>query len=127
MYFDDLSGDEQRHYFKKFVIAWNNKSLPGGKSSGNVVANLFQKLILNFCCCNFVSDKFYKGIDHSQLEHTQRTKFTWGFSKRLNEKDTLDLESARDSVDTQTFHQKADIAFAAAAAADTSKARPTTV
>jgi hypothetical protein len=66
VYFDELTGDEQKNYFKKFVVAWNSRALP---------------------------ERFYKGIDHSKLSTAQRTTFQWGFAKKLNENTVMQLES----------------------------------
>jgi hypothetical protein len=78
IYFDDLNADEGRTWFKQFVVAWNTGKL---------------------------ASKFYKGMDHSQQSAAERTKFKWGFAKKMSEDDVDKLSSARDSVDTQTFHQ----------------------
>jgi hypothetical protein len=78
IYFDDLNADEGRTWFKQFVVAWNTGKL---------------------------ASKFYKGIDHSQQSAAERTKFKWGFAKKMTDDDVDALSSARDSVDTQTFHQ----------------------
>ncbi|CDS09705.1 hypothetical protein LRAMOSA02382 [Lichtheimia ramosa] len=71
-YFNDLDAEKARHYFKKFVKAWNRDEL---------------------------EEKYYRGINSAQLSSTDNTGYKWSFAKKL---DQHELDTVRDSVDTMT-------------------------
>lgn len=74
-YFEDLSSDDARRYFKKFVRAWNDFEL---------------------------DESYYKGIRSSQLSSKETTKYQWAFAKKIGRDDQNRVESIRDSIDTMT-------------------------
>ncbi|KAF9576817.1 hypothetical protein EC968_003324 [Mortierella alpina] len=74
-YFEDMSADDTRRYFKKFVRAWNNFDL---------------------------DESYYKGIRSAQLSSKGTTKYQWGFVKKIAQEDKDRVESVRDSIDTMT-------------------------
>ncbi|KAF9201727.1 hypothetical protein BGZ49_008065 [Haplosporangium sp. Z 27] len=74
-YFEDLSADESRRYFRKFVRAWNDFDL---------------------------DESYYKGIRSSQLHSKDLTKYQWGFAKKIGKEDQNRVEAIRDSIDTMT-------------------------
>ncbi|KAI9496523.1 hypothetical protein BDB00DRAFT_971624 [Zychaea mexicana] len=71
-YFGDLDADDARHYFKKFVKAWNRHDL---------------------------DEKYYKGINSAQLSSSETTGYRWSFAKQL---DQHEIDRIRDNVDTLT-------------------------
>ncbi|KAG2175185.1 hypothetical protein INT44_007673 [Umbelopsis vinacea] len=75
-YFNELTSEDARYYFGKFVKAWNNFEL---------------------------DQKYYEGITPAQLSSQDSTRYKWGFSKNV---DQHELDSIRDSVDTMTNSQK---------------------
>ncbi|KAI8578471.1 hypothetical protein K450DRAFT_246986 [Umbelopsis ramanniana AG] len=75
-YFNELSSEDARYYFGKFVKAWNNFEL---------------------------DQKYYEGITSAQLSSQDTTRYKWGFSRNV---DQHELDSIRDSVDTMTNSQK---------------------
>ncbi|KAF9357430.1 hypothetical protein BGX26_003714 [Mortierella sp. AD094] len=74
-YFEDLSADDARRYFKKFVRAWNDFDL---------------------------DESYYKGIRTSQMQSKDLTKYKWGFAKKIGKDDQNKVEAIRDSIDTMT-------------------------
>ncbi|KAF9980547.1 hypothetical protein BGZ75_008318 [Mortierella antarctica] len=74
-YFEDMSADDTRRYFRKFVRAWNNFEL---------------------------DESYYKGIRSAQLSGKGTTKYQWGFAKKIAQEDKDRVESVRDSIDTMT-------------------------
>lgn len=58
---------------------------------------------------------YYKGIPEHVLEQTKRTKHTWGFVKKLDEKEVFALATARDSVGVAT--RKSDLLVSSSSAA----------
>ncbi|KAI7823507.1 hypothetical protein BC939DRAFT_410924 [Gamsiella multidivaricata] len=74
-YFEDLSADEARRYFRKFVRAWNDFDL---------------------------DESYYKGIRSSQLSSKDTTKYKWKFTKKINQADLDKVEAIKDSIDTMT-------------------------
>ncbi|KAF9962046.1 hypothetical protein BGZ70_008143 [Mortierella alpina] len=74
-YFEDMSADDTRRYFRKFVRAWNNFAL---------------------------DESYYKGIRSAQLSSKGTTKYQWGFAKKIAQEDKDRVESVRDSIDTMT-------------------------
>ncbi|KAH8551571.1 hypothetical protein BGW37DRAFT_467534 [Umbelopsis sp. PMI_123] len=75
-YFNELSSEDTRYYFGKFVKAWNNFEL---------------------------DQKYYEGITSAQLSSQDSTRYKWNFAKNV---DQHELDSIRDSVDTMTNSQK---------------------
>ncbi|KAG2221024.1 hypothetical protein INT45_009273 [Circinella minor] len=71
-YFGDLDSNDARHYFKKFVKAWNRHDL---------------------------EEKYYKGINSSQLQSSDSTGYRWSFAKKL---DLFEQDRIRDNVDSLT-------------------------
>ncbi|KAF9950998.1 hypothetical protein BGZ72_007441 [Mortierella alpina] len=74
-YFEDMSADDTRRYFRKFVRAWNSFDL---------------------------DESYYKGIRSAQLSSKGTTKYQWGFAKKIAQEDKDRVESVRDSIDTMT-------------------------
>ncbi|KAF9205116.1 hypothetical protein BGZ59_000676 [Podila verticillata] len=74
-YFEEMTADETRRYFKKFVKAWNNFDL---------------------------DESYYKGIRSSQISNKGSTKYKWGFAKNIAKEDQNQVDSVRDSIDTMT-------------------------
>ncbi|KAI1296373.1 hypothetical protein EDD11_007359 [Mortierella claussenii] len=74
-YFEDLSADDARRYFRKFVRAWNDFDL---------------------------DESYYKGIRSSQMASKDLTKYQWGFAKKIDKVDQSKVEAIRDSIDTMT-------------------------
>ncbi|KAI8347633.1 hypothetical protein EDC96DRAFT_521102 [Choanephora cucurbitarum] len=71
-YFDELSSKDTRYYFKKFVKKWNSHEL---------------------------EEKYYKGLNSTQLDASDSTRYKWSFAKHL---DKMEMDSIRDSVDSMT-------------------------
>ncbi|KAG1474796.1 hypothetical protein G6F56_000131 [Rhizopus delemar] len=77
-YFDELNSKDARHYFKKFVKKWNRNELEG---------------------------KYYKGLNSSQLDSSDVTRYKWSFAKSL---DKMEMDTIRDSVDSMTSRNSGD-------------------
>ena len=75
-YIDELSSEEARRLFAKFVKKWN-----GGE----------------------LSSKFYVGVPAAQAV---RTRHQWGFAASLSESDQLTLDRTKDGVDSATQQQQ---------------------
>ncbi|KAG0012489.1 hypothetical protein BGZ81_001562 [Podila clonocystis] len=58
-YFEEMTADETRRYFKKFVKAWNNFHL---------------------------DESYYKGIRSSQISNKGSTKYKWDFAKKIGKR-----------------------------------------
>ncbi|KAK0473051.1 hypothetical protein IW261DRAFT_1505511 [Armillaria novae-zelandiae] len=71
-YFDELSGERARSYFRKFVKAWNRGKL---------------------------SKKLYAGVDSSSIPATSQTSYKWSFASKS---DGQALRAARESVGAAT-------------------------
>ncbi|KAK0500904.1 hypothetical protein EDD18DRAFT_1307457 [Armillaria luteobubalina] len=71
-YFDELSGERARSYFRKFVKAWNRGKL---------------------------SKKLYAGVDSSSISATSQTSYKWSFASKS---DGEALRAARESVGAAT-------------------------
>ncbi|KAK0184623.1 hypothetical protein F5146DRAFT_231805 [Armillaria mellea] len=71
-YFDELSGERARSYFRKFVKAWNRGKL---------------------------SKKLYAGVDSSSIPATSQTSYKWSFASKS---DGEALRAARESVGAAT-------------------------
>merc|ERR1712166_778365 len=75
-FFDDQTTDVNKKLFKKFVKAWNSKKL---------------------------AEKFYNGVQNSGQDMTAgRTRHVWGFAKKMDSSTKMQLETARDRVESQT-------------------------
>ncbi|KAJ8085091.1 hypothetical protein PM082_003875 [Marasmius tenuissimus] len=92
-YFDELSGDKARSYFRKFVKAWNRGKL---------------------------SKRLYSGIDNSELPATTQTSYKWSFSSKSTRADNEALKQARESVGAATQNRPES---STASAASSSKGR----
>ncbi|KAJ2964456.1 hypothetical protein NQZ79_g691 [Umbelopsis isabellina] len=75
-FLDEISSADARYYFGKFVKAWNRFEL---------------------------DQKYYDGINSSQLSSNESTRYKWNFAKGV---DQHELDSIRDHVDTMTNSQK---------------------
>ncbi|CAM0143165.1 hypothetical protein VKS41_008620 [Umbelopsis sp. WA50703] len=75
-FLDEISSEDARYYFGKFVKAWNRFEL---------------------------DQKYYDGINSSQLSSHESTRYKWKFAKTV---DQHELDSIRDHVDTMTNSQK---------------------
>ncbi|KAG7100081.1 hypothetical protein E1B28_001864 [Marasmius oreades] len=74
-YFDELSGEKSRSYFRKFVKAWNRGKL---------------------------SSTLYAGIENSDLPATSQTSYKWSFTSKSTRADNAALEQIRESVGAAT-------------------------
>ncbi|KAF9150287.1 hypothetical protein BG015_007909 [Linnemannia schmuckeri] len=74
-YFEDLTADDARKYFKKFVRRWNDFEL---------------------------DESYYKGVRTSQIPTKSMTKYQWKFAKTIDKADLNKVESIKDSIDTMT-------------------------
>ena len=74
-YFEELTGDEARKYFVKFVALWNTQALPA---------------------------PFYDGIPQAIIESTKRTRHTWAFTAKINDADRRQLATVKDTIDIAT-------------------------
>ncbi|KAK0209143.1 hypothetical protein DFS33DRAFT_1415419 [Desarmillaria ectypa] len=88
-YFDELSGERARSYFRKFVKAWNR-----GKLSSKYVPTI---LVDNHLTP--VSEKLYAGVDSSSIPATSQTSYKWSFASKS---DGEALRAARESVGAAT-------------------------
>lgn len=77
-YIDEISSKESRRYFKKFVKKWNAYEL---------------------------DEKFYKGMNSTQLGSSDTTRYKWSFAKKL---DKMEMDSVRDSVDSMTAQSRGE-------------------
>lgn len=75
--FDQLSSHDSRKLFSKFVKRWNKRKLP---------------------------EKFYQGINETEIDSSHRTKHKWSFTMDRSERDQL--ASTKDAVDSETHHRK---------------------
>ncbi|PFH47346.1 hypothetical protein AMATHDRAFT_152283 [Amanita thiersii Skay4041] len=75
-YFDELSGDKARSYFRKFVKAWNRGKL---------------------------SKKYYQGIEPSSVTATTNTAYKWSFASKSSRADDAALRAAREQVSAATY------------------------
>ncbi|KAF8893728.1 hypothetical protein CPB84DRAFT_1826014 [Gymnopilus junonius] len=78
-YFDDLSGDRARSYFRKFVKAWNK-----GKLSGT----------------------YYDGIAPGSIPATANTSYKWSFASRNRGADEDALRATRAEVGAATYGRR---------------------
>ncbi|EJU02868.1 hypothetical protein DACRYDRAFT_94529 [Dacryopinax primogenitus] len=75
-YFDELSGEKARSYFKKFVRSWNRGRLPRS---------------------------IYAGINSSSTAPASQTAFRWSFTDQSNRAEREALERARGDVGSATW------------------------
>ncbi|KAI0756173.1 hypothetical protein C8Q80DRAFT_1090422 [Daedaleopsis nitida] len=73
-YFDELSSDRARKYFRKFVKAWNRGKL---------------------------SMSLYSGVDKDQAASSQ-TAYKWSFAAKASRADKDAIRAARDDIDSAT-------------------------
>ncbi|KAF8079263.1 hypothetical protein FPV67DRAFT_107852 [Lyophyllum atratum] len=78
-YFDELSGDKARSYFRKFVKAWNR-----GK----------------------VSKSLYAGIDPTTISATTQTAYKWSFASKKTRADDEALRAAREDISAATYNRE---------------------
>jgi hypothetical protein len=81
LFLGDMKTDQARKYFKKFVKKWN----------GNELGN-----------------DYYDGLDHTRFDSAQMTRHKWGFTRNLSSHEKFNLQTMRDSVDTDTFHKSSE-------------------
>ncbi|KAJ7687431.1 hypothetical protein B0H17DRAFT_1070196 [Mycena rosella] len=75
-YFDELSGDKARSYFRKFVKAWNKGKL---------------------------SKSLYAGVDPSTIPAESQTGYKWSFASKGSRVDNDALRAARQEVGAATY------------------------
>lgn len=75
-YFDGLSGERARSYFRKFVKAWNRGNL---------------------------SKNYYVGIDPMSIPATTNTAYKWSFASKRSRVDDDALQAAREQVSAATY------------------------
>ncbi|KAJ6486215.1 hypothetical protein C8R47DRAFT_1129523 [Mycena vitilis] len=75
-YFDELSGDKARSYFRKFVKAWNKGKL---------------------------DKSLYAGVDPSSITAESQTGYKWSFASNRSRVDSEALRAAREQVGAATY------------------------
>ncbi|KAL1683900.1 hypothetical protein EV122DRAFT_200816 [Schizophyllum commune] len=75
-YFDELSGDKARSYFRKFVKAWNRGKL---------------------------SREIYAGVDPSATSASSQTSYKWSFASKGSRTDHEALRSVREEIAAATY------------------------
>ncbi|KAF7337616.1 hypothetical protein MSAN_02234900 [Mycena sanguinolenta] len=75
-YFDELSGDKARSYFRKFVKAWNKGRL---------------------------SKSLYAGLDPSSISAESQTGYKWSFASNKSRADNDALRQVREQVGAATY------------------------
>ncbi|KAJ7116783.1 hypothetical protein C8R43DRAFT_1038023 [Mycena crocata] len=75
-YFDEISGEKARSYFRKFVKAWNKGKL---------------------------SDSLYAGVDPSTISAQSQTGYKWSFASNRSRVDNEALRAAREQVGAATY------------------------
>ncbi|KAG5644114.1 hypothetical protein DXG03_009133 [Asterophora parasitica] len=78
-YFDELSGDRARSYFRKFVKAWNRGKL---------------------------RKSLYAGIDPSTISATAQTGYKWSFASKKTRADDEALRAAREEISAATYNRE---------------------
>ncbi|KAG5732638.1 hypothetical protein E4T56_gene16765 [Termitomyces sp. T112] len=78
-YFDELSGDRARSYFRKFVKTWNRGKLP---------------------------KSLYAGIDPSTVSAKERTAYKWSFASKSSRAEADALRAAREEISAATQNRK---------------------
>ncbi|KAJ6601400.1 hypothetical protein DFH09DRAFT_1302682 [Mycena vulgaris] len=79
-YFDELSGEKARSYFRKFVKAWNKGKL---------------------------SKSLYAGVDPSSISAESQTGYKWSFASKKSRVDNDALRAAREEVGAATYGREA--------------------
>ncbi|KAF9236831.1 hypothetical protein BU15DRAFT_76557 [Melanogaster broomeanus] len=77
-YFNELSGERARSYFRKFIKAWNTGKL---------------------------SDSLYKGLDAVAGPAAKQTAYKWSFASKSSSADAKALQAAREEVGSATYHR----------------------
>ncbi|KAJ4470881.1 hypothetical protein J3R30DRAFT_3531646 [Lentinula aciculospora] len=95
-YFDELSGDKARGYFRKFVKYWNRGKL---------------------------SKSLYAGIDSSTIPSRAQTGYKWSFASKASRADDEALQRARASVSAATLKRDFDESFDGLSASSRSASR----
>lgn len=85
VFLDELPTDTAKKHFETFVSLWN---------------------------AGLLEQSLYTGVDRSTLAAASMTRHKWGFAKKMSEDEQFQLATARDDVDTGTFHQNAGQGFA---------------
>ncbi|KAJ3730127.1 hypothetical protein DFJ43DRAFT_1082718 [Lentinula guzmanii] len=80
-YFDELSGEKARSYFRKFVKYWNRGKL---------------------------SKSLYAGIDSSTIPSQAQTGYKWSFASKTSRADDEALQRARATVSAATLNRDFD-------------------
>ncbi|KAH7926830.1 hypothetical protein BV22DRAFT_1008149 [Leucogyrophana mollusca] len=75
-YFDELSSDRARSYFRKFVKAWNRGKLP---------------------------DSIYNNVDSVASSATNQTAYKWSFASKGSVVDAKALNAVREEVGSATY------------------------
>jgi hypothetical protein len=75
-YFDSLSGDRARSYFRKFVKAWNRGKL---------------------------ARSYYDGIEPGSIPATTNTSYKWSFASKKTRAEDEALRAAREEVGAATY------------------------
>ncbi|RPD64713.1 hypothetical protein L226DRAFT_528911 [Lentinus tigrinus ALCF2SS1-7] len=75
-YFDELSSDKARKYFRKFVKAWNRGKL---------------------------SKSLYAGVDKQSA--SSQTAYKWSFASKASRADNDALRAVRDEIDSATYNR----------------------
>lgn len=96
-YIDEISSKESRRYFRKFVDKWNDYEL---------------------------DKKFYKGMNSTQLDSSDTTRYKWSFAKNL---DKMEMDSIRDNVDSMTALARGEDKLASKRRANVGPSMPTTM
>ncbi|KAI0673898.1 hypothetical protein C8Q78DRAFT_1019759 [Trametes maxima] len=78
-YFNELSGDRARKYFRKFVKAWNRGKL---------------------------SKTLYAGVDRSSAMNSQ-TGYKWSFTSKTSRAENDAMRAAREEIDNATWNRNA--------------------
>ncbi|KAG6840741.1 hypothetical protein C0991_004650 [Blastosporella zonata] len=77
-YFDELSGDRARSYFRKFVKAWNRGKL---------------------------SKSLYAGIDPATITAKEQTAYKWSFASKSSRAEADALRAAREEISAATHNR----------------------
>lgn len=75
-YFDELSGEKARSYFRKFVKAWNRGKLP---------------------------KRLYAGVDPATTEASSHTAYKWSFASKGSRTDQDALRNVREEIAAATY------------------------
>ena len=75
VFFDSIPAEEARKRFRKFAAKWNDGEL---------------------------SSKYYGGLKNAPSASATRTAHKWAFASKLSASDQMQLDSARDTIESQT-------------------------